>query len=230
MNIGIIGAMREEIVPLLDMYGKYESIEFGNNTYYKISYKDSQIFIAYSKIGKVHSAISATSMITKFECESIIFSGVAGGISSSLNVGDLLLATKLCQHDVDISAFGHPPGFIPEGKLFYESDRKLCYLAREVAKDMNINILEGIIASGDSFIADKKIKDFIAKEFGAIAVEMEGASVACVCDNFKIPYCIFRSISDNADGEAHISFDEFLESSAKISANFVKNLVEKMIG
>ncbi|GAB0172247.1 Aminodeoxyfutalosine nucleosidase [Helicobacter trogontum] len=228
MTIGIIGAMREEIVPLLALYKEYESMEIAGNVYYKIAYKGANIIVAYSKIGKVHAAISATTMILRFGCEKIIFSGVAGGLAKGLNVGDLLLATKLCQHDVDITAFGHAKGFIPEGKLFYESDKYLCDKAKEVAKDMNLSIKEGVVASGDQFIANQQIKDSIVKEFDAIAVEMEGASVACVCDNFKIPYCIFRSISDSADGEASQSFDEFLESSAKISAHFVYKLVDKI--
>ena len=107
MTIGIMGAMSEEITPLLEMYDEYENIEIGGNVYYKISYKNAQIIIAYSKIGKVHAAITASVMILKFGCEKIIFSGVAGGLNKDLKVGDLLLATSLCQHDVDITAFGH---------------------------------------------------------------------------------------------------------------------------
>ncbi len=229
MTIGIIGAMREEIMPLLALYKEYESIEIAGNVYYKITYKQASIIVAYSKIGKVHAAISATTMILQFHCEKIIFSGVAGGLVKGLKVGDLLLANALCQHDVDITAFGHARGFIPEGKLFYESDKQLCSMAKEIAINMNLSIQEGIVASGDQFIANQAIKDSIVKEFNAIAVEMEGASVACVCDNFKIPFCIFRSISDSADGDASESFDAFLESSAKISANFVYQLVDKIL-
>lgn len=229
MIIGIIGAMREEIAPLLTLYREYECIDVGGNTYYKITYKHNQIVIAYSKIGKVHAALSVTTMILRFGCEKIIFSGVAGGLANGLKVGDLVLATSLCQHDVDISAFGHAKGFIPEGKLFYDSDKQLCDMAKEVAASMKLTIKEGVVASGDQFIANGQIKDSIVKEYGAIAVEMEGASVACVCDNFKIPFCIFRSISDSADGEASVSFDAFLESSAKISADFVHRLVDKIL-
>lgn len=229
MIIGIMGAMREEITPLLNLYKEYEEINLAGNVYYKINYKNTQIIIAYSKIGKVHAALTASAMILKFGCEIIIFSGVAGALDEKLKVGDLVFATSLCQHDVDISAFGHALGFIPEGKRFYESDKTICDLAKGIAKQMNLNIAEGVIASGDQFIASKQKKEWIIKEFGAIAVEMEGASVACVCDNLNIPFCIFRSISDGADGDANISFDEFLESSAKISANFVSKMIDLLI-
>lgn len=229
MKIGIIGAMREEITPLLEIFGKYEEFALGGNRFYCISYKDSQIFIAYSKIGKVHSALTASSMILHFGCEKIIFSGVAGGLRSDLKVGDLMIATKLCQHDVDITAFGHPLGFIPESKVYIESDPTLNDIARSVAKKHDTSLKKGIIASGDQFIASSEKKQWLIENFSADAVEMEGASVAVVCDLLKVPFCIFRSISDSADGQADISFDEFLDSSARVSANFVKNMVDTLL-
>lgn len=229
MKIGIIGAMREEITPLLEIFGKYEEFALGGNRFYCISYRDSQIFIAYSKIGKVHSALTASSMILHFGCEKIIFSGVAGGLRSDLKVGDLMIATKLCQHDVDITAFGHPLGFIPESKVYIESDPTLNDIARSVAKKHDTSLKEGIIASGDQFIASSEKKQWLIENFSADAVEMEGASVAVVCDLLKVPFCIFRSISDSADGQADISFDEFLDSSARVSANFVKNMVDTLL-
>lgn len=229
MIIGIIGAMREEITPLLDYFKECEIIELGGNSFYKINYHTHSLIIAYSRIGKVHASITATTMILKFNCEKIIFSGVAGGLQAGLKVGDLLIASKLCQHDVDITAFGHALGFIPEGKLFYESDKSLNKIALDCAKDLNLSLKEGIIASGDKFVASQEIKNKIQQDFNAIAVEMEGASVACVCDNFKIPFCIFRTISDSADSQADISFDEFLEASAKISANFVINMIKRLV-
>ncbi|RDU73380.1 5'-methylthioadenosine/adenosylhomocysteine nucleosidase [Helicobacter aurati] len=229
MTIGVIGAMQEEIAPLLEKYNNYQKIIIGNNTYYKVSHNTHEIIIAYSKIGKVHAAISATIMIVRFGCENIIFSGVAGGLSKDLQVGDLVIATRLCQHDVDITAFGHKLGFIPEGKLFYESDKHLRQIAHDIGREMNLDIKEGTIASGDQFIADRSKKVFLTQEFNAIAVEMEGASVACVCDNFRIPFCIFRSISDVADKQANSSFDDFLQSSATISANFVSRILERIL-
>lgn len=229
MTLGIIGAMVEEITPLLERFGSYTQHHVGGNTYYEIHKAQHTIFIAYSKIGKVHAALSASAMIMKFGCECIIFSGVAGGLRADLKVGDLVLGEKLCQYDVDISAFSHPLGFIPESKLYIESSPELNAIARNVAKEQNIVLKEGIIASGDSFIADATKKQWIVKHFNAIAVEMEGAAVAVVCDACKIPFCILRSISDSADGKADINFDEFLGDSAKRSADFVVSMCEYIL-
>lgn len=229
MKIGIIGAMVEEITPLLKRFDSYETHHIGNNTYYEVHKGSHSIFIAYSKIGKVHSALSASVMILHFGCEQIIFSGVAGALAADLKIGDLVLANKLCQYDVDISAFGHPLGFIPESKLYIESDNALNAIAKNTAKARGIALKEGIIASGDSFIADSPKKQWIAKQFQAIAVEMEGAAVAVVCDACKIPFCILRAISDSADGSADVNFDTFLESSAQQSAEFVLSMCESIL-
>lgn len=229
IKIGIIGAMEEEITPILALFPQAQEIALGGNVFYHIAYKGAEIYVAYSKIGKVHSAITASTMILRFGCEEVIFCGVAGGLQEDLAVGDLLLGSKLCQHDVDISTFGHPLGFIPESRVFIETDENLNAIARQVALESNITLKEGIIASGDAFIHSKEKKQWIIENFGAAAVEMEGASVAVVCDSFKVPCCILRSISDNADGAADVSFDEFLDSSARIGANFVKQMIDRLV-
>ena len=229
MKIGIIGAMQEEIAPLLTLFPESKQIMLGGNTFYHVAYRGTDLYIAYSKIGKVHAAITATTMIVHFGCERIIFGGVAGGLREDLRVGDLMIATKLCQHDVDITAFGHPLGFIPESRVFIETDESLNTIARAVAKECSLELKEGVIASGDVFVHSAEKKHWIIESFGAAAVEMEGASVAVVCESFKVPFCVFRSISDSADGSADVSFDEFLDSSAKICANFVKTMVDRLV-
>ena len=228
MKIAIMGAMVEEITPLLASLGAYTTTKYAGNTYYEAEYKGLSLVIAYSKIGKVFSTLTATTMIEKFGAEKLLFSGVAGGINPSLKIGDLIAATALCQHDVDITAFGHPDGFIPEGKLFTNSDDTLLEMAKEVAKEMDKNLLEGVIATGDQFVASEERKNWIADTFSADALEMEGASVAVVCDALDVPFFILRAISDTADMDAGFNFDKFLESSAKESAAFVLKMLDKL--
>ncbi|MFA6145406.1 MAG: 5'-methylthioadenosine/adenosylhomocysteine nucleosidase [Sulfurimonas sp.] len=228
MKIAIMGAMREEIDPILATVGTYTSTERAGNVFYESVYGGHELVIAYSKIGKVFSAITATVMIEHFGAEKLLFSGVAGGISKELKIGDLIMASALCQHDVDITAFGHPFGFIPEGRLMIESDPQLRSLASEIAIDMGIDLYEGIIATGDQFVASSERKEWIHKTFDADALEMEGSSVACVCQNFAIPFFVLRAISDTADGGASDDFDTFLKTSAQVSATFILEMVKRL--
>lgn len=227
-TIAIIGAMEQEITPLLEHFSDYECVEIGGNVYYKITQNNRNIIIAYSKIGKVYASLTCAVMILHFGAECVIFSGVAGGLRADLKVGDMILATSLCQYDVDITAFGHPLGFIPESKIYFDTNAHLNNIAKRIAKEQNIDLKEGIVASGDCFVADVYKKQWIAQHFKATAVEMEGVSIAVVASELGVPFCVIRSISDSADDEANISFDEFLEDSAKKSARFVLAMIEAM--
>ncbi|TLD88229.1 5'-methylthioadenosine/adenosylhomocysteine nucleosidase [Helicobacter sp. MIT 05-5294] len=228
MIVGIMGAMPEEIAPLLAHYQTYESISFGGNTFYKVVLESKTLIIAYSRIGKVHSALTASTMILHFGCEKIIFNGVAGGINPQYKIGDLVLGEKLCQHDVDITIFGHPFGYFSEGKVFTQTDTALNGIAEKIAKKNGWTIYQGVIATGDQFISSKERKDWIKNEFNADAIEMEGASVAVVCDNLGIPLCVIRAISDNAGDEALVSYEEFLETSARVSASLVIQMIDEI--
>ena len=228
-KLAIMGAMQEEIDPLLEFFKDYKIIEYADNKYYELNYKGLDIVIAHSKIGKVFASLTASTLIQKFSCDCLLFSGVAGAINPNLNIGDLIVATKLCQHDLDITAFGHPFGFVPGGKVFIESSKELLDLAKNVAKNENLKVIEGIIATGDQFIHSNVTKEFIEKTFKADALEMEGASVAVVCDALNIPFFILRAISDSANMDAGFDFDEFLQSSAKISSNYLVKIIDELI-
>ena len=223
-----MGAMPEEIEPIISKLENLKETKYAANTYYEGTYKGQEVVVAYSKIGKVFATLTATSLIEKFDCDLLLFSGVAGAISPDLKIGDLIIADGLCQHDLDITAFGHPYGYVPEGEVCISTDVNLRNIAKEVAKEKDLNLVEGIIATGDQFVANPERKDWIGETFKAHALEMEGASVAVVCSSLEVPFFILRAISDSADMDASFNFDEFLESSAKISADFILSMVEKI--
>lgn len=227
-KLAIMGAMEEEIEPLLSHFKDVNIVEFANNKYYEVSYNGLDIVIAYSKIGKVFASLTATTMIEKFGCNTLLFSGVAGAINPTLKIGDLIIADKLCQHDLDITAFGHPNGFVPGGSVFVETSKELRDTAIEVANENDLKVIVGTIATGDQFVHSAERKNFIESTFKADALEMEGASVAVVCDALNVPFFVLRAISDSADMDAGFDFDEFLKSSAINSANYLIKIVEKL--
>lgn len=228
-KLAIMGAMQEEIDPLLAYFKDYNVVEYADNKYYEVNYKGIDIVIAHSKIGKVFASLTASTLIQKFSCDTVLFSGVAGAVNPKLNIGDLVIAKQLCQHDLDITAFGHPHGFVPGGSVFVNSSEKINSIAKLVANENNLEIIEGIIATGDQFVHSNDRKEFIENIFKADALEMEGASVAVVCDSLDVPFFILRAISDSANMDAGFDFDEFLEKSAVISANYLIKIVDKLI-
>ena len=227
MKIAILGAMPEEIEPLLKELNP-KKIEFANNKFYFANFANHELIIAYSKIGKVNSALTATLMIEKFGAEKLIFTGVAGALKAGLKIGEILFASRLVQHDLDLTVFDHPYGFVPGSPVFVDTDANLNKIAVEVAANLGINLKSGIIASGDQFVCDVELKAWIERTFDASAVEMEGASVAQVCHALEVPFCVIRAISDEADNKAEFDFDEFMVKNAEISAKFVLKMVENL--
>jgi adenosylhomocysteine/aminodeoxyfutalosine nucleosidase len=225
-KIAIMGAMPEEIEPIINKLENIQMDVYGDNKYYEGTYHGQEVVVAYSKIGKVFATLTATTLIEKFGCDMLLFSGVAGAISHELSIGDLIIADGLCQHDLDITAFGHPFGYVPEGDVCIPTDIGLRNIAKDIAKSKGLTLKEGVIATGDQFVANEERKEWIGTTFKASALEMEGASVAVVCNALNVPFFILRAISDSADMDASFNFDEFLESSAKISADFILSMVD----
>ncbi|AJI73441.1 5'-methylthioadenosine/S-adenosylhomocysteine nucleosidase [Francisella tularensis subsp. novicida GA99-3548] len=226
-KIAILGAMEIEIQPILDKLNSYETIEYANNKYYLANYQDKELVIAYSKIGKVFSSLTATIMIERFGVEALLFTGVAGGLQD-LKVGDMIAATATVQHDVDITAFGYPYGKIPISEVEIKTSAKLLKQAQNVANELGLNLHTGVIATGDQFVHCAERKDFVIKEFAAKAIEMEGASVNLICNEMGVPSLILRSISDTADGDAPENFDEFAKMAAKRSADFIIQMLNNI--
>jgi len=225
---GILCAMREELEPILGYMDIKEKHTHANNVYYIAEFEGRDIVLAYSKIGKVNATITATVMIEKFGVDVLLFSGVAGGIDEDLKIGDLIIATKTTQHDVDLTVFGYEPGYIPESRVYFECDENLNKTALKVANKLNIKLKKGIIASGDQFVHSKEKKEWIKKTFNASAIEMEGGAVGCVCYNENVPFFMLRAISDTAEEGAGVDFDKFLEESSKVSAKFIINILKEI--
>jgi len=158
-KIAIMGAMPEEIEPIISKLENLKETVYAANRYYEGMYNGKEVVVAYSKIGKVFATLTATILIEKFACDKLLFSGVAGAISDDLKVGDLIIANGLSQHDLDITAFGHPHGYVPEGEVCIPTDVILRNIAKNVAKEKGLTLKEGVIATGDQFVANAERKE-----------------------------------------------------------------------
>ena len=169
-------------------------------------------------------------MIIKYNPDVIINSGVAGGLHPDMKVMDIAIAEDVCEHDFDISPLGYAPGFVPQVEdVKTKCDESLNFIIEDCAKKVcNSNIYKGTIASGDQFIASDEQRGRIKSLFGAIAAEMEGASIGHVCKLNNKKFTVLRVISDNADGSADMSFDVFATKAADISINIMMEFVKSI--
>lgn len=229
-TIGIIGAMDEEVEILKSLLHITDTITQAGMTFYKGILHNQEIVLARSGIGKVNAAVCAQLMITLFDIDYLINSGVAGTLHPSINQGDIVISTDAVQHDVDVTALGDPLGEIPRlGVTFFKADEALISLAGKATDNLNfegVTTFKGRVASGDQFVAGGASKDRIQSHFAPSAVEMEGAAIAHVAYLNSVPYVIIRSISDKADGSADLSYEEFLPMAAKHASLLLEEMIK----
>ena len=222
MKLGIIAAMKIEAelieAAMTDIVRETcGSIEFCLG---KIGNTD--IVLAVCGIGKVFAAICAQTMIVKYAPDAVINTGVGGTLTRKLSVGDVAVSSAMVQHDMDTSALGDPVGLISGPNIVeIPADAALACKISAIVKDMGINTVQGIIATGDQFIGNQETKNRIVNTFGAIACEMEGAAIGQVCYVNKVPFAVIRAISDDADGGACEDYPTFAKMAAKNSAKAV---------
>lgn len=226
--IGIIGAMGIEIERINGAMEGRKTVTISGIQFHsgKLSGKDA--VTAACGIGKVAAAVCAQTMILKFGPELIINTGVAGSLSPELGAGDIAVADFSVQHDMDTSPIGDPVGLI-SGLNIVEipcSERACCLLAESIEKVAGVKSLKGIIASGDQFINSRDRKKFIVDTFGAIACDMECASIAQVCYMNGVGFGAVRAISDSADGNSHADYGKFLEAAAVNASEAVMHFMD----
>ncbi|HSD05813.1 5'-methylthioadenosine/adenosylhomocysteine nucleosidase [Flavobacterium sp.] len=247
-RIGILGAMPEEINGIVSLLKGRSEVIKGMRTYYIGTINDIEVVVVFSRWGKVASATTVTHLIVEFGITELIFTGVAGAISKDLNIGDIVIANSLVQHDLDARPIMKQFEIPLLGKTILYPSEKLFNIVvsstNELIKNdglanlfslsechafslFNQKVVVGQIASGDQFISSSIEKEKLLKVIpNVLCVEMEGAAVAQVCYEYNIPFVIIRTISDSANENSIIDFKEF---TAKIASKLGVIIVQKLV-
>lgn len=228
MKIGIIAAENAEMMAIKNIMTDISEELVYNLTFTHGKIENKDCVLVECGVGKVNAARTTQILIDNFDIDAIINVGSAAGANDELDIGDIVIGSKLVQHDFDLTAFGRPKGYISNVGQFVESDDALIEKMQKIISNIQNNefkIKIGTIASGDIFCTDLKMKDEIRESFCADAIEMEGAAIGQVCKLDKIPFLVIRSISDKPNGNNHITFDQFLEKASKRCAIIIKEFL-----
>lgn len=228
--IGIIGAMEPEVALLRQQISNVTTTELGSFTFYSGMLAGINVVLVQSGIGKVASALATALMIQHFKPAAVINTGSAGGFDPELNVGDIVISTDVCHHDVDVTAFGYVIGQVPQMPATFAAHPELIKAAELSIQALGFcQTKKGLIATGDSFICDPARIAIIRQQFSTmLAVEMEGAAIAQVCHMLQTPFVVIRSLSDIAGKESPQSFEAYLSVAAKNSSAMVLELLPRL--
>lgn len=229
MKIGIIGAMEEEILLLKSKMSNKKEWTEAKADFIEGQIGEVEVVLVRCGIGKVNAALTTTLLLAKHDIDLIVNTGSAGGIGAGLHVGDVVIASEMAYHDVDATVFGYSIGQVPQMPARYIANQSTIEKTITAAKITGLTPVKGLIVTSDSFIASQAQTDVILSNFpDALASEMEGAAIAQVCYQFDVPFVIIRAMSDVADEEAGVSFDEFIIEAGKKSAEMVLELVASL--
>lgn len=238
--------MKEEIQAVLEVLEVDSRQVKGMRTYYVGRLYEKPVVLVFSRWGKVASATTVTQLINDFKIDQIVFTGVAGAIDKDLQIGDIIVGKQLFQHDMNASPLVDTYEVPLLGKSSFLTDtsirpvlleacknfleEKEAFLSSKLLTEFNIispKVIESDIASGDQFISEKSQCDRISEGLPSVkCVEMEGAAVAQVCFEYNIPFSIIRTISDNANNNAHIDFPKFAH---EIASNYALGILKSYL-
>ena len=235
MRMGIIGAMESEVQNLITRMEGVSYREKAGRRFAVGQLAGKEVVVVQSGIGKVAAAITAQILVDEFGVNALLNTGMAGGLDSRLAVKDLVIATAALQHDFDITAFGHARGFMygedDQKPTLFVADETLCAKARAAAEAVlpaGSKAIDGIVASGDIFVDDSALKAQLRDGFGAAAAEMEGAAIAQAAVANDVPFVIIRTISDLAEHQANVSFDELEQYVGKLAGDITVALLASL--
>ena len=227
MVIGIMGAMPDEVDQLCDRLTDVKVEEYGGVSYHCGSLAGRQLVVCCAGMGKANAAATTQVLITKYGAGQIIFSGIAGNMTSKIGIGDVVIGGTVLYHDAQLDMICQNPPYLKE----YHGDPALIAAAEAACQEAGVRYITGKIATGDLFIGDSESKAAIAAKYDPDCVEMEGAAVSQIAAKNGVPCVILRAMSDNADEAGHevlvvkkFSIVEYVATATKIVASMIQRL------
>lgn len=229
--IGIICAMQLEADGIVALAENVTEEKIYGMTFCKGTMHGKELVVVVCGEGKVNAAMCTAVLVDRYKPQAVINSGVGGALSPIVSIGDLVVGSKAVEHDMNITALGYKQGEVslPSGKLtYFECDKAISTLLATVCRQVpDTKVAQGIIASGDIFISDRKKRLRLNDRFGAIACEMEGAAIGHVCHCCGVPFGILRAISDDLDENKGMDFVKFCGLAAEKTVSAIGSFIEQ---
>ena len=231
MKIGVICAIPKEI-KFFNLQPN-SSQKHGGRTFYRKKDSRHELIVVECGLGKVNSALVSTILIQEFDCELLIFSGVAGGIDPEMGIGEVVVGESLIQYDYGALRDGkfrvYRAGSIPIGPPRNSVEFTLDPELKKIIKETLPLVRMGTILTGDVFLLCEETRKLLFKQFGAQAIEMEGGAVAQVAEQFGISAIIVRCLSDLSGSNGQKLSPKFLNHAAKNSFKTVETILKALL-
>lgn len=225
----VLGAMDGEIAEFVDRLTDRREERWQEYRFHLGRMAGEEVVVARSGVGKSLSAMICQVLIDRYAGKRVLFTGLAGAVNPTLEIGDTVIARDCIQYDMDATALGFDRGEIPYSPYrFLACDEALVTRAASF-RPASGKLVLGRVLTGDRFMVRSAMKDhaYLTDDLAGDVVEMEGASVGLVARVNTVPFLIARTVSDKADTDARVDFERFLPVASRNSAELVEHLLSE---
>ena len=227
MRIGIMGAMPEEVDQLCSRLSGVTKESCAGVEYHLGTLGGKQVVVCCGGMGKANAASTVQVLCTKYNVDKLIFSGIAGNMTSKIGIGDVVVGREVVYHDAEPDMICQSAPFLKE----FACDPALVEAALAACAKLGVKAIAGKIATGDQFVGDAATKKTIEEKCHPDCVEMEGAAVCQIAGRNGVPCVILRAMSDNADESGYevlvvknFSIAEYIATATAIVADMVERI------
>ena len=208
MIIGIMGAMPDEVDQLCARLADVTKENYAGVEYHCGTLQGKQVVVCCAGMGKANAASTVQVLCTKYNIDKLIFSGIAGNMTSKIGIGDVCVGETVVYHDAELSMIAQSAPFQTE----YHGDPALVQAALDACEACGVKAIAGKIATGDTFVGDAATKKTIE----------EKCHPDCV---------ILRAMSDNADESGYevlvvkqFSITEYVKTATEIVTRMIESV------
>lgn len=226
MKIGIIVAMGKELDLLLPLLSDSSAVTINNFTFHKGKAGRHEIVALQSGIGKVNAAVATLTLIENFHPSLVMNTGVAGGTGNGASVLDVVIGSRIAYHDCWCGP-GTEWGEAAGCPRYFESVPEIAdlpFLAE------NPRVRKGLIASGDIFVSRPEDVSHIKSLFpDVMAVDMESAAIAQVCNIKGVPFFCLRVVSDTPGADDNIAqYENFWTDAPRETFEILREILKSI--
>jgi adenosylhomocysteine nucleosidase len=215
-----------ELVPLLNEAEIKDIHEIDGRTYYEGSLSGNDVVIVVTGPGLSNAAATTTALVELFDVSGIVFSGTAGGISPTIEIGDVVVPRRWRQAngqgDFDQAWFPVDSAMLSvAAKVAHSVALENCTIQKICTDTIPKIVVGGSGVSNPTFVDDPAYRDWLWEDFSADVVDMDSSPIAYVAHQYDLPYLVIRSVSDLAGGgEGLNQVNTFMRLAARNAAAF----------
>ena len=185
-RVAIFGALHWECRPVLRQMRQVARERVGGFTVWRAATARGEVVLVKTGMGIMHAEAAARTIADRGPFALFLSTGCAGALATELVPGDVAVATAVVRND----APGH-----------FETHPAQRARAERAAERAALRVTSGRVLCSAHVLATAEHKRAAAAQHGAVAVEMEGASIAAAAGERGIPFVSVRAILDTVETE-----------------------------